>query len=1525
MKDKIKKIGSWIYKVLIAIQLALSPSLLYADSSLPPELTQAAIEKANEVLENVHSVKEAMHGEVLSLREHLLSDLSDRRGFPYKSHTLDVFGLINQTGYEKGAALADFPPYKVETKHENSNKTSIHQQTQSEVASLENPEENKAVNRFFKSPKVAPPRPRDLLFEVYNSNNKLLAVLSHGERELYPDILSEDIRDKYIGRHFIVPAESADLYSFKISYAGTVLHTFPQNLSWIATVGDYLLFLEPSMVSEKKAMLSFIDLKYFTPALGKTALPLFRMPVHLEMPENFKAIAKTIKNLTEQADRYGQIKRADVNVSTANGSESLTSPLPVDLSENKVVIQPDFIEHKENYINIGGFNISKEQLDLLSRLQQLHWNLMVSTVDPTEGRSLEGQIIKTALSRFEKNQIGTDLVENNTSLSDQEREQYKAILSFIEKSLSLKSSMGSTQRPAGQLSKLVQAKNTLQSTVDSSTENEEVKNLYHQVSDILDNMNQYEKVIKSTQEQEQKKRTLSMRISALWVKMMRPRPLGAPFVKQSLGFLAGTLLKGESLKNRVEFLKEFMARWTSKRLRGRGALSVYTVAGLHAILQTEPAEFYYQAFSSTREWGGHTVEILTTTITKSFNFMAWGTHSWEKYITNGHLPQFMIGLLSVLVATYGSFAILHFLVNCWEYIQSLKRPEVIEHNNKVRQIRQAIIGFSKAKAIFDRDNLIFYVNNRIDQYSKDLALSFLTQLGFHTQIVIPASEKQMSKMVGILSTPDYHELLGAFQSQKPITLKMTLTEEDKTIQTLVLKSVNDGNKDTISINISNSKNITFLREFKMIFGDWNHFIDNQGDIKPNYFNPEKTEKSISVEFIGTDFLVKGNLLSSRLSDKDQKRVDSALVKAGLRKTIEDMDKIQEQAEKQQAMMDNIVKESTLHTPAQTLTKAMLYIFTQPVFYDLTFTFSGLKWNWFLNLRQMVQTPIIAVKRGYFLNLFNIHFNQNHIGTLNNGAYEPRWNRVKQWGLSRLSLKSHQERENFLEATKEFEKQVIEIERLIRRKSINIAYFDILSRAVEDPAIMRSLSLGQVAPYRQTNEVQPTDFRHTLPKKEWLRFEVHWRALFKEGMKDFFKRRFNIEEGLSDKETKKQLVLKLQANPELNLFPESEKETEDRLYNLNDKLKLAEKSKNIMNNFFSGFKIRHKTRSAIKVEENFDPQNQKPRFKEGTLKILPPAGDTTKRVNRTKEGLRRADRRATASRFAIIESLWQPIPSLVFTLLILSTVDEGILKVLHEEKFSEEAFFHFGRVALWSGFVAHTVLGMLTATWFKVQMDALQKYDSIPTQEDIKNGYLKWYVNQWRADDNKFRKHYKDSFDIIKMNLVPGFLLYMTMYLLTLGRFDLDLYLIGLALSIGFSPIARKFEVTLEKTMPWVLKSLIKKGNLDLGGKDNHLMADPRIQAILQQRGISYRFKFNVWTAVPAEWFGILLEVFSSVKTTGLGDRALQKLPFGYTGPTQHLFNGLNWMEDKGVPLAKPLKRACQRVFAHNRSDITGLD
>ena len=1524
MKYKIKKIGSLIYKVLIAIQLALSPSLLYADSPPSPELTQA-IYKANKVLENVNSVKEAMHGEVLSLREHLLSDLSDGRGFPYKSHTLDVFGLINQTGYEKGAALADFPPYKVETKHENSNKTSIHQQTQSEVASLENPEENKAVNRFFKSPKVAPPRPRDLLFEVYNSNNKLVAVLSHGERELYPDILSEDIRDKYIGRHFIVPAESADLYSFKISYAGTVLHTFPQNLSWIATVGDYLLFLEPSMVSEKKAMLSFIDLKYFTPALGKTALPLFRMPVHLEMPENFKAIAKTIKTLTEQADRYGQIKRADVNVSTANGSESLTSPLPVDLSENKVVIQPDFIEHKENYINIGGFNISKEQLDLLSRLQQLHWNLMVSTVDPTEGRSLEGQIIKTALSRFEKNQIGTDLVENNTSLSDQEREQYKKIQSFIEKSLSLKSSMGSTQRPAGKLSQLVQAKNILQLAIDSSPTNEEIKNLYHQVSDILDNMTRYETVIQKTQEQEQEKRTLSMRISALWVKMMRPRPLGAPFVKQSLGFLAGTLLNGESLKNRVDFLKEFMARWTSKRLRGRGALSVYTVAGLHAILQTEPAEFYYQAFSSTREWGGHTVEILTTTITKSFNVIAWGTNSWEKYITNGHFPQFMSGLSAVLFAYYGIFYILHYLINFVKYIQSLKRPEIIEHYSKVRQRVQMVI--DKTRQTFNRDNLISYVNNRIDQYSKDLAMSFLTQLGFHTQIVIPASEKQMSKIAGILSTPDYHELLGAFQSQKPITLKMTLTEEDKTIQTLVLKSVNDGNKDTISINISNSKNMTFLREFRMIFGDWSHFIDNQGDIKTNHVDPEKTEKSISVEFIGNDFLVKGDLLSSRLSDEDQKRVDTALVKAGFIKTIEDLDKIQEQTEKQQAMTENILRESGSTTPpAQTLRKALLqYIFTQAVFYDLTFFVYSLGWNTFLSIRNMVQMPITAWKQLWFLKLFDVHFNQSHIGTLNNGAYEPRWKRVTQWGLSHLHLKSYQEQENFLEATKEFEKQVIEIERLIRRKSMNIAYFDVLSRAVKDPAIMRSLSLGQVAPYRQTNEVQPKDFRHTLPKKEWLRFEVHWRALFKEGMKDFFKRRFNIEEDLSDKETKKQLVLKLQANPALNLFPENEKETEDRLYNLNNKLKLAEKSKNIMNNFFSGFMVRHKTRSAIKVEETLDPQNQKPQFKEGTFKILPPAGETTKRVDRTKKELRRADRRATTSRYGMSELLLQPIATLFFTIFVLSTVDDGILKVLHEEKFSEEAFFHFGRVALWSGFVAHAVLNMLTATWFKVQMDALQKYDSIPTIEDIKKGYLKWYVKQWRADDNKFSKHYKDSVNIIMMNIVPGFLLYMTMYLSTLGRFDLDLYLIGLALSVGFSAIARKFEVTLEKTMPWVLKSLIKNGKLDLGGKDNHLMADPRIQAILQQRGILYRFKFNVWTAVPAEWFGILLEVFSSVKTTGLGDRALQKLPFGYTLPTQHLFNGLNWMEDKGVPLARPLKRACQRVFAHNRSDITGLD
>ena len=272
------------------------------------------------------------------------------------------------------------------------------------------------------------------------------------------------------------------------------------------------------------------------------------------------------------------------------------------------------------------------------------------------------------------------------------------------------------------------------------------------------------------------------------------------------------------------------------------------------------------------------------------------------------------------------------------------------------------------------------------------------------------------------------------------------------------------------------------------------------------------------------------------------------------------------------------------------------------------------------------------------------------------------------------------------------------------------------------------------------------------------------------------------------------------------------------------------------------------------------------------------------------------------------------------------MDQGILQILHEEPFTEEAWFHLSRYAIWTGFFAGVILESLGGVWMKVQMDSrldtTQGFDTIPSKSNVnkKFGFLNWLKKQFMAEDNTLWENYKFSWKLILSNLPAAFLTIAVMQFATLGRFDLELfistYLIILFPFMGFS---FKVENSFEKSANWALKDLIKK-DLDLKGKDRHFLSHPAIQNIKIKESGKLRRRFSFWLALLYDNpMGNMTQIFESVHTS-LGSRSFARMFFVGGLPTEYWANFMDFLENKQI-LSSDWADKCKSVFTNNRTDL----
>ena len=762
-----------------------------------------------------------------------------------------------------------------------------------------------------------------------------------------------------------------------------------------------------------------------------------------------------------------------------------------------------------------------------------------------------------------------------------------------------------------------------------------------------------------------------------------------------------------------------------------------------------------------------------------------------------------------------------------------------------------------------RSRFIAYMEENRRQFFQDLSNAEKNKLGLNLEIEFGLHQIKSNQLFKTsVNVNSFHETLNG---TKKINLEFQVTKEGVTtvLDLVSAKPPEELAQDQILLKLNGSQRVFTATENSNL----------SVLLKGNNLDPDI---SISLELSAKNFHTKGQLENSNFSEKDNKKIQRAL------------HQIEKETGKPLAPKDN----SLSQTEITTLNQAMSQFAFGYSSWAKTFRMLGLTWNWFFLGRSLVLTPLGTAKMLYFSKYFDSYIRKKHLPTFWNGGHQ---NRLNHW-ITRLQAEAS------IEQMKAFEEDIVKVEKQILIEVEAQAYLELVNLASKQSTIDSKFS--QIDDILSTNSknLKVKDIKN---KKQRAFYGIYKRELFKEVMTKYVTSQLNIQESSNYKFKISALKKHIQDD---TIFSNDLTQTNIRkLVEQTAKEKnISEKSLEATNNFISGF---------LKRLNNTLNQNTHKSLTEGMQ---------MERFSIGKNMLNEPEALARATRQQIVYFLTDKPIEILFTFVFLAGVDQGILQILHDRPFTDEAWFHLSRYAIWSGFFAGVVLEILAGVWLKVQMDARlasqQGFDKIPSKEEARQSYFKWVYKQFNSEENSWWKNHKYNMELALANLVPATINMAIIWALTLGRFDLEVYLAGYSafFLLPFAGINFKLENAFEQSANYSLKELIKQG-IDLSGKDKKLLTHPNIQEIHMKESFKLRRKFNIWLALLYNNpIGNILEVFLNTDTVD-GSRAFIRR-FLPTLPTEHIVNLMDFLQDKQIVSSK-FSESCKNIFTNNRTDL----
>lgn len=572
-----------LIRLFICVNLVFSPTWSFAQQAAPEDIRQEQLDIVNNYNQQVDSLFAHTFGPRAS------SDF-------YANHSLDFYSLVEQQVHKRSGRVK-----------QNSKET---------------PPETPFFNFI---------RPEHLIVEIIEDSNlkekaNVETVLSAHTHSI-KDILPEEIKEKYNGRTYITD-NNQSLRTFRISYQQQTLHTFSNNIQWMTFFGSYLVFMEGAQIYEKTAHLSFIDLAYFHSAIGKTALPVFRIPISIDSPE-----------------------KADM----------LFNPSEISVNTDGLIVRGRGTEHI----------ISNIQMEEIARTQHSIFNVLVSllSIDRYSRDMLPffKDIARHTVQLLQQTQhLGTTEQGRQLHGSQQIVEQVTSEL------LKARVDLGVPSHHAGHYGQVKAAQSRLGEFQLGELDQEALnKSIEH-----LEKDKKFQAALEGLYKQKFGKRRIVERIKGLWAQLSRPQPLGAAKIQSALGLIANAVRPGGTIENRFTALKEGIYQLSAHKKR---IIAVPVLAGMAGFAAPEVAQFYSTTISYVGQTLGEGFNILKQV--KELKSIVDVPQAYNSYIASGKVVPLSIGVASVFGAMLLLVYSIHIPVNTMRFVKYLKTQRAYEHQH----------------------------------------------------------------------------------------------------------------------------------------------------------------------------------------------------------------------------------------------------------------------------------------------------------------------------------------------------------------------------------------------------------------------------------------------------------------------------------------------------------------------------------------------------------------------------------------------------------------------------------------------------------------------------------------------------------------------------------------------------------------------------------------------------------------------------------------------------------------------------
>ncbi|HUP57111.1 MAG TPA: hypothetical protein VM598_06640, partial [Bdellovibrionota bacterium] len=267
--------------------------------------------------------------------------------------------------------------------------------------------------------------------------------------------------------------------------------------------------------------------------------------------------------------------------------------------------------------------------------------------------------------------------------------------------------------------------------------------------------------------------------------------------------------------------------------------------------------------------------------------------------------------------------------------------------------------------------------------------------------------------------------------------------------------------------------------------------------------------------------------------------------------------------------------------------------------------------------------------------------------------------------------------------------------------------------------------------------------------------------------------------------------------------------------------------------------------------------------------------------------------------------------LVLQLLFFAAASSPELIPVQDQQFSATSWQYLS-IPIFKGWLVGRAISTWADGWVAIQQMYRQSNDYGQVPPASESSFLGWYYKQgFRHPSNGLIANWYDANSLILANMKSVLSLMIVTSFMTYGRWDLDLYLAGYALTYMTprNAIEYKFENALEHASDFYLKDVPE----ELRRHPEAIRYNLEMKARLRPR---FNFIYRLLVENPISYFTAFAQM---AYVPAIGPRSLVRTIMGGTTPTVLVERGAEAISTHldGVPLLPDAVNACRKALTNN--------